>query len=499
MQQSVSGEKLAKGSTSRILDVAIIGAGFAGIGMAARLADAGIRNVMIFERAGEIGGTWRDNHYPGCACDIPSHLYSFSFRQHAGWSRLYPSQPEIQRYLLDCVEAFGLRERIRLNSNVIRAAYDEVNCNWVIELADGYALRARILVSAIGGLSRPAVPELPGLDSFRGRAFHSAEWDESFELAGKRVAVVGTGASAIQFVPQIAPKVAHLTLFQRTPPWIVPKPDREVRTWERWLFAHLPVTQSLFRAFLYWRQEILGLGFTLTPRLMRRGTRMGLDHIRASIQDPELRARVTPDYQIGCKRILLSDDYYPALERDNVELVATGIERVYERGVIDQAGREYEADAIVFATGFNAVDPLSPTRIIGAGGRELAGDWRSGPEAFLGISVSGYPNLFLLMGPNTGLGHNSVIFMIEAQIRYSVKLIRRVLAKPGRTPDVRSDVQAAFNDRVQKAFRGSVWASGCKSWYQADNGRQVVLWPGFTFTYWFRTLRPKLGRYIFRS
>jgi cation diffusion facilitator CzcD-associated flavoprotein CzcO len=499
MQRSDSNTTAARSAADDVFDVAIIGAGFAGIGMAAKLAEAGIRNVVLLERAAEIGGTWRDNHYPGCACDIPSHLYSYSFRQNADWTRLYPSQPEIQRYLLDCVEDFALREKVRVNSNVVRSAFEEDRALWATDLADGDTVLSRVLVSAIGGLSRPATPSLPGLESYTGTRFHSADWDDDFDLAGKRVAVVGTGASAIQFVPRIATQVARLTLFQRTPPWIVPKPDRPVRAWERWLFRRVPMTRSLFRSFLYWRQEILGLGFTLSPRLMRRGTRMALEHIRASIGDPELRARVTPDYQIGCKRILLSDDYYPALERDNVELVTAGIERVGEQGITDRDGRYHEADVIIFATGFNAVDPLSPTRIFGLGGRELAEDWRAGPEAFLGISVSGYPNLFLLMGPNTGLGHNSVIFMIESQIRYSVKLIRRVLRSAGATVDVRADVQESFNQRVQRAFRGSVWASGCKSWYQGENGRQVALWPGFTFTYWFRTLRPKLGRYLFRS
>jgi len=474
-------------------DVAIIGAGFAGIGMAHKLREAGITNVVVLERGNRIGGTWRDNTYPGCACDIPSHLYSYSFRQNADWTRLYPAQAEIARYLDDCVEAFGLAAQIRLNAPVDAARYDEASGTWTVTMAGGDSLRARALVSAVGGLSRPAVPDIEGLGHFEGQVFHTAMWDPDCELEGKRVAVVGTGASAIQLVPQIAGAVQQLTVFQRTPPWIVPKFDRPVRRWERWLMRNLPVTQRLFRYFLYWRQELLGVGFTLSSRLMAYGRYQARRHIEKSLADPALRAAVTPDYEIGCKRVLLSDDYYPALERANVRLIDRGVVRFTRNGLVDAAGNETEADVVIFATGFNAVDPLSPTRIFGRGGREIAEDWKDGPEAYLGISVSGYPNLFLLMGPNTGLGHNSVIFMIESQIRYSVRLIKSLLADRERALDVKPEAQSAFNRKLEAAFAGSVWSSGCKSWYQTESGQQFAIWPGFTFTYWFRTLRPKSG------
>lgn len=476
-------------------DVAIIGAGFSGIGMAHKLRAAGIEDIIVLERALGVGGTWRDNVYPGCACDIPSHLYSFSFRQNADWSRLYPSQQEIRRYLEDCVDDFGLNDKLRCGSAVERATFDEGTGRWTIRLADGSSITAAALVSAIGGLSRPSIPPIPGLEDFNGDVFHTAAWRQDCDLRGRRVAVVGTGASAIQLVPRIAPEVDALRIFQRTPPWIVAKPDRPIRPWERWLLRHLPPARWLFRHFLYWRQEVLGAGFTVSRRLMGHGRRMALEHIESGIRDPELRRKVTPDYEIGCKRILLSDDYYPTLERDNVELVAAGVERFTPRGVVDASGQLHEVDTVIFATGFNAIDPLSPTRIFGSGGQELAEVWQEAPEAYLGISVSGFPNLFLLMGPNTGLGHNSVIFMIEAQIRYSVALIRRILARKGTVVDVRADVQADYNKALKRAFRGTVWASGCQSWYQSASGRQVAIWPGFTFTYWFRTLRPKLSRY----
>ena len=482
-----------------MLDVVIIGAGFAGIGMAKKLRDAGITDVLILERGDAIGGTWRDNHYPGCACDVPSHLYSFSFRQNPDWSRLYPERGELRTYLEDCVDDFGLRERIRLGCRVDLAQFDESLPGWRITCSNGDTLSARTLVSAIGGLSRPSTPRLPDFDVFEGDSFHSADWDDEVSLAGKRVAVIGTGASAIQFVPRIADAAGSLTLFQRTPPWVVAKNDRPMRAWEKSLFRSLPPARWLFRTLLYWRQEVLGVGFTLSPRLMSLGRRQALRHLAEGIRDPDLRRRLTPNYQIGCKRVLLSDDYYPSLEKPNVAVNTDGIERFTSDGIVDAAGTHHPVDVVIYATGFNAVDPLSPTRIIGRGGRELATDWAKGPEAYLGISVAGYPNLFLLMGPNTGLGHNSVIFMIEAQIRYVRQLILRVLRRKDATLDVRGDAQRDFNSRLQRSLRGTVWTSGCSSWYQTDSGRLIAIWPGFTFTYWFRTLRPKLGRYLLQS
>ena len=472
-------------------DVAIIGAGFAGIGMAHKLRRAGIDRFVVLERGEAIGGTWRDNVYPGCACDIPSHLYSYSFRQNPAWSRLYPAQAEIRQYLADCVDAFGVGDSIRCGLTVTRAEFDERQGFWRVELDNGESLTTRALVSAVGGLSRPSTPEIEGLASTAVPVFHTAEWDETCDLAGKRIAVIGTGASAIQLVPQVAKVADKVLVFQRTPPWVVPKFDRPMRRWEQWLMRHIPGSQKLFRAFLYWRQEILGVGFTLSARLMAYGRYQARRHIRNSITDPELRDAVTPDYEIGCKRVLLSDDYYPALERDNVELNTHAVVRFQPDGVVDADGQMHAVDVAVFATGFNAVDPLSPTRIFGRGGRELADVWESGPEAYLGITVTGFPNLFLLMGPNTGLGHNSVIFMIEAQIRYAVRLIRALKSDRNCELDVKPEVQASYNKELDSAFAGSVWSSGCKSWYQTAAGRQFALWPGFTFTYWFRTLRPR--------
>jgi len=476
-------------------DVAIIGAGFSGICMGIKLREAGIENFVILERAADAGGTWRANDYPGCACDIPSHLYSYSFEQKADWSRLYPCQPEIQGYLLQCVEKYGLRAHIRTNTTLERASYDDENNRWKMLTSQGETYVARALVSGMGGLSRAAIPALPGLDSFNGATFHSAQWNHDDDLSGKKVAVIGTGASAIQFVPQIVEEVRQLVLFQRTPPWIVPRPDRRIFGWEKWLYRHIPFTQRMFRTFIYWRQEVRGIGFTISPKLMEKATKIALEHLHKSVADPGLRQALTPDYTIGCKRILISDDYYAALQKDNLTLVTSGIQRITADGIVDDNGHKHSVDAIIFGTGFHATDPLTPTRIFGIGGRELADDWKAGPEAFLGISVTGYPNMFLLMGPNTGLGHNSMVFMIEAQVRYTVGLLKQLLSGPIAAIDVKAGDQAAYNADLQKAMVGTVWASGCDSWYQTDEGRHAVLWPGFTFSYWFRTRRPDLAHY----
>ena len=481
--------------TNSVYDVAIIGAGFSGICMGIKLREAGISNFVIMERAEDAGGTWRANDYPGCACDIPSHLYSFSFEPKADLSCLFPRQPEIQDYLLHCVEKYGLRAYIRMHTNLDQAVYDDAKNLWRLSSSDGETFFARALVSGMGGLSRPAIPALPGLDTFEGTTFHSAQWNHDYDLGGKKVAVIGTGASAIQFVPQIVDAVGQLVLFQRTPPWIVPRPDRHIFGWEKWLYRHFPLTQRLFRTFIYWRQEVRGIGFTISPKLMQKATKIALQHLQKSVADPGLRQDLTPDYTIGCKRILISNDYYPALQEDNLTLVRRGIRQITRDGIIDDHGHHHSVDAIIFGTGFHATDPLKPTRIFGLGGRELADDWKQGPEAFLGISVNGYPNMFLLMGPNTGLGHNSMIFMIEAQVRYTLRILQRLLSGRVAAYDVKAGDQAAFNKDLQDTFAGTVWASGCDSWYQTAAGRQTVLWPGFTFSYWFRTRRPDLSHY----
>jgi cation diffusion facilitator CzcD-associated flavoprotein CzcO len=466
--------------------------------MGIKLKKAGIEDFLMLERADEVGGTWRDNHYPGCACDIPSHLYSFSFETNPAWSRMFPLQLEIKEYLKHCVIKYRLGAHLRFGQNVIAARFDEAERCWIIDTTSGDRYRARALVSGMGGLSRPSTADIAGLERFRGEYFHSAQWNHGYDLGGKKVAVIGTGASAIQFVPAIIDKVKSLHLFQRTPPWIVPKLDRPMRSWERWCFRNLPFSKYLLRDFIYWRQEVRGMGFTIDPRLMRRARKIALQHLHDSVADEAMRDIMTPDYTIGCKRILISNDYYPAIQKPNLHLQTTGVTSVDETGVTDSDGMHHEVDAIILGTGFHATDPLTPTRIIGLGGRELAEDWRDGPEAYLGINVTGYPNLFLLMGPNTGLGHNSMIFMIEAQVRYAAILLQNILSQSYATIDVSRVAQRQYNIEIQAALKKTVWSSGCKSWYQTKNGRHSVLWPGFTFSYWLRTRRPNMQHYDLR-
>lgn len=478
------------------LDAIIIGTGFSGLGMAIKLKEEANSSFVILEKAQEIGGTWRENTYPGCACDVPSHMYSFSWERNPQWSRMYSGQREILDYLKYCVDKYGLAPHIRFGSEMRDAVFDERNDMWIVHTTDGASLSARILVSATGALSRPAYPKLPGLERFKGIAFHSAEWNHSIDLAGKRVAVIGTGASAIQFVPRIAPEAARLTVFQRTPAWVLPKPDRRLTRVEQALFRHLPGAIGLFRSFLYWRQELLGLGF-VHPKLMAKATTMALRHMERQIPDPVLRKKLTPDYTIGCKRILLSNDYFPALCRPNVKVVTDGIADVREHSIVGRDGVEHPADVIIYGTGFRVTDLLAPVRIIGRNGIDLNDAWRSGPEAYLGLMSAGFPNLFMLLGPNTGLGHNSVVFMVEQQIAYTVQCLHLMREQKKTSMEVIDDVQRTFNTELQDRLQSTVWATGCKSWYQNESGKNVTLWPGFTFQYWRRMRTVNRAHYRF--
>ncbi len=466
-------------------DVVVVGTGFAGLGMAIKLKQSGNDDFVVLEKAAAVGGTWRDNTYPGCACDVPSHLYSFSFELNPKWSRMFAPQPEIREYLEHCTTKYGVRPHIRFNSAMTACEFDEAAGFWRVEVNGGEdVLTARSVVAGFGPLSRPAFPSIEGIESFAGKAFHSAEWDGAYDLRGKRVAVVGTGASAIQFVPRIAPDVAKLKLFQRTPPWIVPKPDRRTARLERLLFKRFPRLQQAYRQSIYWRLEGRVLGFTLHPRVMKAAELVARAHIRRQIKDPALRRIVTPDYTIGCKRILISNDYYPALNRDNVEVVTDGIRRITERGVVTADGREHEVDVIIYGTGFKVHDPLRPMNIVGRDGANLADLWGTrGLEAYLGTTVAGFPNFFILVGPNTGLGHNSIVYMIESQVHYVTEALRTMRERDLGWVDVRPDVQAEFNDHLQAKLDGAVWSSGCESWYLDASGKNRTLWPGFTFKF----------------
>jgi len=462
--------------------VAIAGSGFGGLGTAIRLLQEGETDFLVFERAADVGGVWRDNTYPGCACDVESHLYSFSFARNPEWTRRYSPWSEIQRYLRDCAERFGVLPHIRFGHEVTRATWDEDALRWIVETTQG-TFTADVFVAATGALSEPSIPRLPGLESFRGKAFHSARWDHGHDLRGRKVAVIGTGASAIQIVPEIQPKVGKLSLFQRTPPWVVPRRDRAITDLERRLLRRSPSLQRFVRGAIWARRELFACMF-FDVRIARVVERLALLYLEKTIADPVLRAKVTPNYRIGCKRILISDDYLPSLTKHNVDVVTSPIREVREGSIVTEDGREHEVDTIVFATGFQVQDYPFKDRVRGRGGRTIADVWKNGASAHLGTTLAGFPNFFVLQGPNTGLGHTSVIIMMEAQIEHMLGALRFMRRHGYASVEPKPEAQAAFVAEVDRKMRGTVWtAGGCSSWYLDANGRNSTLWPGFTFTF----------------
>ena len=468
--------------------IAIVGSGFAGLGAAVKLKQAGIEDFVVLERTADVGGTWNVNTYPGCQCDIPSHLYSFSFAPNPDWTRTYSLQPEIWEYLRRVSREQDIHPHIRFNREVTAARWDESAQAWRIETSAG-ELTAEILIAGPGPLSEPKLPKIDGIDTFEGTIFHSAEWDHEHSLLGKRVAVVGTGASSIQFVPHIQPGVSRLHLFQRTPPWVVPHRDRLTSRAERLLYRLFPPAQRLVRALVYWSRELFV--FTLMhPRAGSLPERAGRKHLHEQVPDPELRAKLTPRYRIGCKRTLISNDYYPTLAQPNVEVVTDSITAITPRGIVTADGEEREVDTIILGTGFHVTDMPVAEWVHGRGDRTMNDVWQGSPQAYLGTTVAGFPNLFLLVGPNTGLGHNSIVFMIESQLNYLMDCIAHLDRTGSRTFDVREDVQERFNDEIQRKLDGTVWTSGgCVSWYLDEHGRNATVWPGFTWPYRRRTRR----------
>lgn len=464
-------------------EYAIIGTGFAGVGMAIALTKHGRDDFLVIERAKDVGGTWRDNHYPGAACDVPSHLYSFSFEPNTEWSRVYPSQPELHRYLREVTDRWRLRDKIHFNHEMLEARFDEVQQRWLIRCSNGLTVSARYLISGNGGLAEPRLPDIPGVESFAGHHFHSADWDDNYALEGKRVAVIGTGASAIQFVPEIAGKPEQLDIYQRSPNWIIRRGDRPYKNWEKWVLRKVPGARLALRAGIYCWNEARVLGMVIHPAIMGFFKRGALAQIRRQVADPALREKVTPDYPIGCKRILISNDWYPALQKPGVSLLTQGIREIRPHSIVDREGVERPVDCLIFATGFHATENPVAERIIGRGGQSLAEAWHDGEEAYLGTTVHGFPNLFLIVGPNVTLGHSSMVYMIETQVEAISRLLEACEARGDATLEVREAVQAQFNQRLQKRLAGSVWASGCNSWYQHRSGKITQLWPDFTFRF----------------
>jgi cation diffusion facilitator CzcD-associated flavoprotein CzcO len=482
----------------RTLEVAIVGAGFGGLCMAIQLLAQGQRNFLVFEKGREVGGTWRDNSYPGAECDVQSHLYSYSFAAKPDWSQRYAGWREIQQYILDTTERYALREYIRFNQQVTGLHFDAGQARWRVMTASGLEFMARHVVLATGPLHVPQIPNLPGLDRFQGRVFHSAQWDHRYDLAGKRVASIGTGGSAIQYCPRIAPQVARLYVFQRTPAWVIRRDERRYGDRARRRFARFDAWRKLHRARLYWANESR-VWPMFHPALARVVQRLAQLNIRRSVPDPELARRLTPQYTIGCKRVLISNEWYPMFRRANVELVTAGIREIREHGIVTSDGVERPVDCIILGTGF-VVDPriyMQNFPVTGLPGHELARDWQDGAEAYYGISVAGYPNLHQLVGPNTALGHNSMIFMIEAQVHYVLECMRALRESGADYLGVTPQAQAQFNRRVRDSLRNTVWSTGCRSWYQQDDGKNFTIWPWSTWRYWLETRRVDRTRYHF--
>jgi len=480
--------------------IAIIGAGFAGLGAAIRLRQEGIDDFVVFEKNSDVGGTWWDNSYPGCRCDVPSHLYSFSFALNPEWSETYSPQPEIWAYLRQTAERFGVLPHIRLSTAVRDACWDTAAQQWRIETSAGVHT-ADILIGANGALSEPATPDIPGLDRFQGKAFHSARWDQAEQMAGQRVAVIGTGASAIQIVPSIQPDVAQLHVFQRTPPWVLPHSGRPIKDGERKLYRRVPGAQRFVRGLVYWTRELIAYGMTRNPRMLKPVRRMAIRHLHDQVKDPALRKKLTPRYTPGCKRLLPSNDYYPALTKDNVEIVTDAVAEIREHSIVTVDGTEREIDVLVLATGFHVTDNPMMERIRGGDGASLLEHWRAhGAQAYLGTTVPGYPNFFLLAGPNTGIGHTSLVVMIEAQIGYVIGALRAMKARSAATVEVRQQPFEAYNAELQSKMQRTVWnTGGCASWYLDAEGRNTTLWPDFTWRFRQRTRRFDAEHYEFGS
>jgi cation diffusion facilitator CzcD-associated flavoprotein CzcO len=468
--------------------VAVVGGGFGGVGAAAMLKRAGYEDVTVFERGERVGGVWHHNTYPGAACDIPSHLYEFSFAPNPRWSRRYAPQAEIQAYLEEIASRYGVRDRIRTSTDVLSARWDEARDTWVLETTAG-THEANVLVTACGQLSVPTVPPIPGLDSFAGPAFHTARWRHDVDLTGKRVAVIGTGCSAIQVVPAIQPIVDQVDVYQRSPGWTFPKMDFPYSERSQRLFERFPILQRLDRAAIFYFQELAAAGMTKHRWLLPAFRAISRRRINQAITDPELRRKVTPTDEIGCKRIMLTDEWYPALTKPNVELIADRIAEVTAAGIRTQDGGERPADVLVLATGFATHGFVAPMEIAGAGGRRLSEAWADVPRAYLGLSVPDFPNMFLLYGPNTNGGSGSVVNTIESGVNHVIAALRELDRAEARRIEVSRAAAERFDRELRAALAGTVWHSGCTNWYVDENGHDPNQWPWLWTTYRRRTER----------
>ncbi|MEV6561073.1 NAD(P)/FAD-dependent oxidoreductase [Nocardia sp. NPDC051756] len=475
--------------------IIIIGAGFAGLGVALELRRAGLDSFTILERAADLGGVWRENTYPGAACDVPSPLYSWSYEPKSDWPRRFSEQRDIHAYMRGVAAKHDLTRFIQFGTEVSDAEFDERTGRWTVTTADGTQLTADILVPAVGQLSRPAMPNIPGLDTFAGPAFHSAEWDHSVDLTGKRIACIGTGASAIQYIPRIQPAAAHLTLFQRSAAWVLPKFDTEYSSTHKAVFKYLPPTRLAERFAIWSLFEVLALALTDIPAMKTPVIALADRHRDKQVPDAELRAKLTPDYAAGCKRGLFSNEYFPALAQPNVTVETTAIEAITPTGIRTADGVEHEVDVIVYGTGFKGTEFLAPMNIYGVGGRKLADVWgEEGARAFLGLSVPNFPNLFMMYGPNTNVGSGSIIYMLESQARYIRQVAQYLTDRPGRSLAARASAEEHWDDWLQRRLKDTPW-NFCSSWYRNAAGRITNNWPGATVLYRWKTKTFELADY----
>ncbi|GAA3917342.1 NAD(P)/FAD-dependent oxidoreductase [Litoribacillus peritrichatus] len=466
--------------------------------MAIQLKEQGKNNFFILEKSHDVGGTWRDNSYPGCACDVQSHMYSFSFSPNNHWSKRYAPWHEIQQYLLETTAKYDIRKHCQFHQEVVSAVFNENIGEWVIKTHTGIIYHCKHFILASGPLHVPEIPNIKGLKNFQGKVFHSAQWDHDYDLTGKNVASIGTGGSAIQYCPEIAPKVNQLDVFQRTPAWVLPRDDRKYWRVEKTAFKHIPGWRKLHRYRLYWTNEAR-VWPIFNPSLAKSLSMLAKGLIRFQVKDKVTASRLTPNYTIGCKRILISNKYYPMFNRKNVELVTEGIKEIKENSIITADGKERAVDCIILGTGF-VVDPriyMRDFELKGLEGRDLRTDWKDCAEAYYGTSVAGYPNLWMLIGPNSGLGHNSIIFMIEAQVKYILNCMKAIEHRQSDYMTVKEDAQLQFNTHLQKLMKQTVWSTGCKSWYQQEDGRNIAVWPKSTWKFWLETLNIKVSDYVF--
>ena len=486
----------SKNNHKKDLSILITGTGFSGICVGIQLKKAGIHNFKILEKADEVGGTWRDNTYPGAACDVKSNLYSFSFEPNPNWSREFSEQKEILAYIKHCVKKYDLEKHIVFNWEVATSIFHEDTATWELISKKKEKLYSNVVIFGNGPLHIPSLPDIAGIKDFKGEIFHSAAWNHDYDLNGKNVCVIGTGASAIQFVPEIQPKVKNLFLMQRTAPWVLPKPDGEFTSIQHSLFEKIPFIQKLNRDFIYYLNEAQLIGFMYEDRILKLGEKIGMRHMKKNIKDETLRKKLTPSYRLGCKRVLMSNNYYQALAQPNLDVVTDGIATFTKDSVITGDRKERKIDAIIMGTGFHVADSFQFYDLHGKNGVRAKNAFKDGPQAYFGSTIHHFPNMFMMLGPNTGLGHNSMIYMIESQTNYVVDAIQKMISQNIRSIEVKEKVQEDFNEEIQRKLKNTIWDSGCKSWYISENGKNYTVWPGFTTEFRKRTKIINLDDYI---